>query len=74
MLTPSQILDAYFLDTRHMLLEIAAFFDRYDAAIGRSQFAANDERRVLLQNAVGVLAGQSSADRTEIMLDLFSEK
>ena len=35
MLKPSQVLDNYYLDTRCMLIEIAATLDRYDRAVGQ---------------------------------------
>ena len=35
MLSPEQVVDASFLEARHMLLEIAALLDRYDAAVAR---------------------------------------
>ena len=37
MLTPPQIVETYFLESRYMLLEIAAYLDRYDAAVNRDQ-------------------------------------
>ena len=36
MLKPSQVVDTYFLESRHQLLEIAAYLDRYDAAVARA--------------------------------------
>ena len=35
MLSAQGVLDEYFLDTRCMLLEIAAMLDRYDASVER---------------------------------------
>ena len=32
MLSPEQVVDASFLEARHMLLEIAALLDRYEPA------------------------------------------
>ena len=40
MLTPAQVAETYFLESRHQLLEIAAYLDRYDAAVARSGAAA----------------------------------
>lgn len=76
MQTPKQVLDTYFLDIRHILLEIGAMFDRYDAAVARSgqEPAANDDsRRQLLQSAVALLADPDQKDRAEKLLNLFSD-
>ncbi|HMO13215.1 MAG TPA: hypothetical protein PKD64_01635 [Pirellulaceae bacterium] len=35
MLSPQQIVDKDFLEHRHMLIEIAAYLDRFDAAVER---------------------------------------
>jgi len=37
-MTKQQILDLYFLDARHKLIEIAAFLDRVDRATGKDDF------------------------------------
>jgi hypothetical protein len=37
-MTRQQILDLYFLDARHKLIEIAAFLDRVDRAGGKDDF------------------------------------
>ena len=36
MLTADKVLDHYYLDTRCMLIEIAALLDRYDRAVDRA--------------------------------------
>jgi hypothetical protein len=41
MLSPSQVVDTYFLEARHQLLEIAALLDRHDAALARAGAAGN---------------------------------
>ncbi len=37
-MTKQQILDLYFLDARHKLIEIAAFLDRVERADGKADF------------------------------------
>lgn len=37
-MTRQQVLDIYFLDARHKLLEIAAFLDRVERAEGKDDF------------------------------------
>jgi hypothetical protein len=37
-MTKQQILDLYFLDARHKLIELAAFLDRVERADGRDDF------------------------------------
>ena len=77
MQTPKQVLDAYFLDVRYALLEVAAMFDRYDAAVARAGETTDDPRRRLLQDAVRLLAdekyGKNQHDRAELLLNLFSD-
>ena len=34
-MTQQQVLDLYFLDARHKLIEVAAFLDRVERAVGR---------------------------------------
>ena len=73
MQTPKQVLDAYFLDMRHYLLEIAATFDRYDAARRRTGEARDDARRQQLQEAARLLADDRQENRAENLLNLFSD-
>jgi hypothetical protein len=37
-MTKQQVLDLYFLDARHKLIELAAFLDRADRATGKDDF------------------------------------
>ncbi len=37
-MTKQQVLDLYFLDARHKLVEIAAFLDRADRATSQADF------------------------------------
>ena len=75
MLTPRQVLDKYFLDTRCMLLEIAATLDRHDAACGRAgDGGAAEPRLEKLYQSLGILADQGAGpNRAEQLLNLFSD-
>jgi len=75
MLTPRQVLDTYYLEARRDLLEIAALFDRYDAAVAREGRTAEDESRLLvLRRALALLADSAPADeRASALLELFAE-
>ncbi len=75
MLTPRQVLDTYYLEARRDLLEIAALFDRYDAAVTREGRTAEDEsKRDVLRRALARLADPAPADdRTTDLLELFAE-
>ena len=42
-----QVLDLYFLDARHKLVEIAAFLDRVERADGQDDFRAKSFRAAL---------------------------
>ena len=46
-MTKQQILDLYFLDARHKLIEIAAFLDRVDRATGKDDFRLKSFRAAL---------------------------
>ena len=61
-MTRQQILDLYFLDARHKLIELAAFLDRVERADGKDDFRINSFRAALgeltgkkKQKAKGVL-------------------
>jgi len=76
MLTPRQIVDASFLEARHMLLEVAALLDRHDAAVARGNGtadAAAAEKLAVLRAALAVLAAEESGgERTVELLELFA--
>jgi hypothetical protein len=74
MLTPGQVIDAYFLEARHQLLEVAALLDRYDAAVDRAGGRpGEDSRLAALRAALDVLAKRSPAgERTVALLELFA--
>jgi len=77
MLTPSQVAEHYFLESRHQLLEIAAYLDRYDAAVARSGTrngqAADDRKLAMICRALEIVAEQKPAqERTVALLELFA--
>ena len=74
MLTPPQVLENYFLESRHQILEIAAMMDRYDAAVQRSGGnGAAGQKIELLRKALAIAADPNPAgDRTVALLELFA--
>jgi hypothetical protein len=46
-MTRQQILDLYFLDARHKLIELAAFLDRVERADGKDEFRLKSFRAAL---------------------------
>jgi hypothetical protein len=46
-MTRQQVLDLYFLDARHKLVEIAAFLDRIERAEGKDDFRLKSFRAAL---------------------------
>ncbi len=46
-MTKQQILDLYFLDARHKLIDIAAFLDRVERADGKDDFRLKNFRAAL---------------------------
>jgi len=81
MLTARQTVDTYFLEARHMLLEVAALLDRYDAAVARAAAgrdgsatdAATREKLAVLREAFEVLAATKvDGERTVKLLELFA--
>lgn len=74
MLRPQQVIDNDYLESRCALLEIAAMFDRYDAAIQRTKAPAeNTEKLDCLREALSLLTDPSpSTDRTKQLLTLFA--
>jgi hypothetical protein len=81
MLTPRETVETYYLEARHMLLEVAALLDRHDAAVdrtggglnGASGDAAAAEKLAVLREALAVLAAkQADGERTVKLLELFA--
>lgn len=52
-MTRQQVLDLYFLDARHKLIEIAAFLDRVERAKGKDDFRIKAFRAALTKTARG---------------------
>ena len=66
-LTPTQIVDEYFIETRNRIIEIAAFLDRLDRA--DPELAGVDFRVKALHRALElVLAGSATGRVREIQL------
>jgi len=74
MLTPQQIIDSEYLESRCALLEIAAVLDRHDTAMERTNEAANNiEKLDCLREALALLAKpEASNNRAEQLLHLFA--
>lgn len=70
MLTKTEVLDRYYLDTRSKIVETAAALDRHDRSDGDS-----DERIAQIYEALRVLAASegSEPNRCEQILNLLSE-
>jgi hypothetical protein len=69
-MTATELIDEYFLENRHKLLDIAAFLDRVAAADAGA--AAGDFRMKAFTEAVAALAG-GAANRVEQLQLLFSD-
>lgn len=76
MLKPDEVLEKDYLDTRCMLLEIAATLDRLDLAAQRGHCPVPREDRRLkeIYQSLELLVQQpTTADRAERLLHLFSD-
>ncbi len=62
-MTRQQILDLYFLDARHKLIEIAAFLDRVERADGKDDF-----RFKALNSALGELSKRKKQKAKAVLL------
>ena len=60
-MTRQQVLDLYFLDARHKLIEVAAFLDRVERASGKDDFRLKSFRA-----AVGKLNGKKRNKAKEV--------
>ena len=67
-LSPTELVDEYFIENRNRLLELAAFLDRIDRAGG--QTAANDFRIQVFREGVAALstAGPDRLHRIQMIL------
>lgn len=76
MLDAAQVIDRYYLDTRCMLLEIAATLDRLDLAAERDPAAdpRSDARVQQIYRCLAMLADPAAAPgRAERLLQSFSD-
>jgi hypothetical protein len=62
-MTRQQILDLYFLDARHKLIELAAFLDRIERADGKEDFRLKSFRA-----ALGELTGNKKEKAKNVLL------
>jgi len=67
-MTRQQVLDLYFLDARHKLVELAAFLDRVERADGRDDF-----RLKAFRSALTKLGGKRKNRAQEVLL-AFSDR
>lgn len=67
-MTRQQILDLYFLDARHKLIELAAFLDRTERANGKDDFRLKAFRAALKE-----LSGSKKQKAKSVQL-VFSDK
>jgi len=66
-MTRQQVLDLYFLDARHKLIEIAAFLDRVERAKGKDDFRLESFRAALAK-----LEGKKK-NKAKVVLLTFSD-
>jgi hypothetical protein len=64
-MTRQQILDLYFLDARHKLIEVAAFLDRVERARGKDDF-----RLKAFRQALGTLTKMKKDKARTVLLTL----
>jgi hypothetical protein len=62
-MTRQQILDLYFLDARHQLIELAAFLDRIERADGRDDFRLKAFRAAL----AGLITGKKQKAKNVLL-------
>jgi hypothetical protein len=75
MLSPQQVIEKDYLEHRYMLLEIAAYLDRYDAAVQRTgeKPAKTPHQLELLDQAMAILRTPGSTHgRAYDLLELFA--
>jgi hypothetical protein len=64
-MTRQQVLDLYFIDARHKLIDLAAFLDRVDRAGGQDDF-----RIQAFHNALRELEGENHDKAARVLLAL----
>ena len=62
-MTQQQVLDLYFLDARHKVIEVAAFLDRVERAAGKDDF-----RLKAFRAALGELGGRQREKAQNVLL------
>lgn len=62
-MTKQQVLDLYFLDARHKLIEVAAFLDRVERAGGKDDF-----RLKAFRAAIDELGGRQKEKARRVLL------
>ena len=67
-MTRAQVVDAYFMEHRARLLDVAAFLDRVDRA-----GAGDDDFRMRAFREAVALLGDGAPDRARRVLELFSD-
>jgi hypothetical protein len=63
-MTKQKVLDLYFLDARHKLIELAAFLDRIERADGKDDF-----RLKAFRTALGELSNGKKEKAKNVLLD-----
>lgn len=66
-MTRQKVLDLYFMEARHKLIDLAAFLDRVDRCEGDADF-----RFEAFQQALFILT-KNEKDKASAVLDLFSD-
>ncbi len=76
MLSPREVIDAYYLDVRCKVLEIAAILDRHDRAAAQApEEAGGDPRLARCHEALALLnAPQLTPNRAEQIALIFSDR
>ncbi|HXR46183.1 MAG TPA: hypothetical protein VN784_01975 [Candidatus Limnocylindrales bacterium] len=62
-MTKQQVIDLYFLDARHKVIEVAAFLDRVERAAGKDDF-----RLKAFRAALGELGGSQREKARRVLL------
>ena len=62
-MTRQQVLDLYFVDARHKLIDLAAFLDRVERSKGKDDF-----RIAAFREALGELRGAKSGKARRVLL------
>ncbi len=65
-LSPTELVDEYFIENRNRIIEVAAFLDRLDRADDR--VASNDYRVAALNEAIAILGSGTSSRVQDIQM------